>query len=58
MLLNLPGDISIKKIVSAKCWISRMYSVDQTKRNVFSVCTSIFAQVNAEGYERNKTENY
>ena len=35
MLLNLPGDISIKKIVSAKCWISRMYSGGQTKRNVF-----------------------
>lgn len=54
MLLNLPGDISIKKIVSAKCRISRMYSGDQTKRNVFLVCTSICAQVNAEG----KTENY
>ena len=58
MLLNLPGDMGIKKIVSAKCWISRMYSGGQTKRNFFLVCTSICAQANAEGYERNKTENY
>ena len=55
MWLNLPGDISIKEIVSAKCWIKRMHHSDQTKG--FLVHARICVRMNAAGYERNKTEN-
>ena len=51
----LPGDISIKVIVSAKCWIRRMHHSDQTKG--FLVHARICVRMNAVGYERNKTEN-
>ena len=58
MLLNLPGDMGIKRSWAQNVGLVGCILVVRRNEIFFLVCTSICAQANAEGYERNKTENY